>query len=544
MSSTWQFWRRRNGIVWLDLGPFGELLRPRGIQEQWQDHGLGLLRTILVREGIETDLLSTRRASGWEELKRQFQGYRMLLMNVRSYNFPQAREAARRFKAVNPDSLVLVGGMHASVDLGSMLEVPEFDHICQGAGERIIADLVRNPQGHPRTIFGMPAASMADWPAIDRTLWPKPSLRLRLPIDRTPWARPGLRFRIRRRYPWPLEPPCGWGPGPVATVITSRVCPWHCAFCNENSYISNMGRRSVDQVIDELNGLDDRYGIGSVVFHDSMFFQHPAWLKEWIEKYPRRANRPWPYWAAARSDTVRQWPELFETLVRETNWNTISIGFESGSDRMLRMLNKRCSDEDNLFTIQLVNRIGDDLVKQGKPPPKFWANIILGIPGETHEDAFRTMRMLKTMRHALPSVAYYAPYPGSALGHQLIAEGKSLLPDDGHDRNAGQPKVRGVDYGFYQDLLAGKYGAEIDAGLAAYADRQPLPGSDSFHRPNRLFLFPMKNGRRKLAYGESPEDALEILGMRLTQEEMAQVVANQPTALPQQALSSIVEELG
>ena len=41
--------------------------------------------------------------------------------------------------------------------------------------------------------------------------------------------------------------------------------------------------------------------------------------------------------------------------MRETNWNTISIGFESGSDRILRLLNKECTEEDNYFTIDLLN---------------------------------------------------------------------------------------------------------------------------------------------------------------------------------------------
>lgn len=75
---------------------------------------------------------------------------------------------------------------------------------------------------------------------IDRELWPKPV---------------GWRMKRQWRWKWPLEPECGWGPGPVATIITSRVCPWQCVFCNENSYIPNMGRKPVDQVIDELNYL-------------------------------------------------------------------------------------------------------------------------------------------------------------------------------------------------------------------------------------------------------------------------------------------------
>ena len=74
-----------------------------------------------------------------------------------------------------------------------------------------------------------------------------------------------------------------------------------------------------------------------------------------------------------------------------------------------------------MYTINLVNRLGDEMKAQGREPVRFWANIMLGIPGETHEDAFKTLRMLKTMKRVFPSISYYAPYPGSALGNQLIA---------------------------------------------------------------------------------------------------------------------------
>jgi anaerobic magnesium-protoporphyrin IX monomethyl ester cyclase len=437
-------------ILWLDLGDLGDLVNPSGPHEQWQDHGLGLLRTILHENGIGTELASTRAVTAWEQLAKQMKGYDMLLMNVRSYTFPSAYKSAQIFKELNPDGLVLAGGMHATVAPDEMLAIPEFDRICQGPGEGVIVDLVKDPLSFPRLVQGIGAKSMAEWPMIDRTLWPQPQ--------------GGWRMNRRWKWKWPLEPECGWGPGPVVTLLTSRVCPWQCVFCNENSYIPNMGRKPVDQVIDELNFLDRKYGVGSVVIHDSMFFQNPKWLKEWIEKYPVKTKR-WSYWAAGRADTVRQWPDLFEALVRETNWRTISIGFESGSDRMLRLLNKECTEEDNYFAIDLVNRIGDDLEAKGEQPPKFWSNIMLGIPGEVPEDAFKTMRMLKRMKRVFPSIAFYAPYPGSALGNQLIAEGKSLMSNDNYHRFPDDEKVKGVDYQFYRDLLAGKYDAEINRGL-------------------------------------------------------------------------------
>ena len=436
-------------IVWLDLGDLGDLVNPAGPHEQWQDHGLGLLRTILHQNGVMTDLLSTRACTSWEELEAQLKGYEVLIMNVRSYTFPAAYRAAQIFKRVNPRGMVLTGGMHATVALDEMEAIPEFDRICQGPGENIIVDLVKDPQSFPRVILGAGAKSMAEWPVIDRTLWPRPASK-----------------KLARKFNWPLEPECGWGPPPVATIITSRVCPWQCVFCNESSYIPNMGRRPVDAVIDELNYLDKQYGVGSLVIHDSMFFQNPSWLEEWLEKYPRKANRIWPYWAAARADTVRQWPELFGALIKETNWDTVSIGFESGSDRVLKILNKECTEEDNYFTIDLLTRIGDEMEQQGKKPPVFWSNIMLGIPGETREDAFKTMRMVKYTTRILPSIAFYAPYPGSALGHQLIAEGKSLMTKENYHRFPDDEKVKGIDYQFYRELLAGQYDDEVNKGLA------------------------------------------------------------------------------
>jgi radical SAM superfamily enzyme YgiQ (UPF0313 family) len=436
-------------IVWLDLGDLGDLVNPAGPHEQWQDHGLGLLRTILHQNGVMTDLLSTRACTSWEELEAQLKSYEILIMNVRSYTFPSAYRAAQIFKKVNPQGMILTGGMHATVALDEMEAIPEFDRICQGPGENVIVDLVKDPKSFPRVIMGVGSKSMAEWPMIDRTLWPKPASK-----------------KLAKKFNWPLEPECGWGPPPVVTLLTSRVCPWQCVFCNENSYIPNMGRRPVEAVIDELNYLDKQYGVGSLVIHDSMFFQNPSWLEEWVEKYPRKANHVWPYWAAARADTVRQWPELFEALIKETNWDTVSIGFESGSNRVLKILNKECTEEDNYFTIDLLTRIGDEMERQGKRPPVFWSNIMLGIPGETHEDAFKTMRMVKYTKRILPSISFYAPYPGSALGHQLIAEGKSMMTKENYHRFPDDEKVKGIDYAFYRELLAGRYDDEVNKGLA------------------------------------------------------------------------------
>ena len=66
----------------------------------------------------------------------------------------------------------------------------------------------------------------------------------------------------------------------------------------------------------------------------------------------------------------------------------------------------------------------------------------------------------------------------------------------------------------------------------------------SFSNPHYMYLFEMKNGRQKLAYGQNPEDALAILRIRLTEEEMAQIIPDQFKKIPQRRLHEFVANLG
>lgn len=66
----------------------------------------------------------------------------------------------------------------------------------------------------------------------------------------------------------------------------------------------------------------------------------------------------------------------------------------------------------------------------------------------------------------------------------------------------------------------------------------------SFSNPHYLYLFEMKNGKKKLAYGQSPEDALNVLAMRLSAEEMAEIKREQYIKIRQRELQQYVSELG
>ena len=66
----------------------------------------------------------------------------------------------------------------------------------------------------------------------------------------------------------------------------------------------------------------------------------------------------------------------------------------------------------------------------------------------------------------------------------------------------------------------------------------------SFSNPHYMYLFDLRNGKKKLAYGQSPEDALEILSFRLTSEEMAEIIPDRHLKISQRKLQEYVDQLG
>ncbi len=66
----------------------------------------------------------------------------------------------------------------------------------------------------------------------------------------------------------------------------------------------------------------------------------------------------------------------------------------------------------------------------------------------------------------------------------------------------------------------------------------------SFNNPHHFYLFDMKNGKKKLGYGTTPDDAYDNLRFRLTDEEMRLIDKGQWIKIPQRDLQKHVDELG
>ncbi len=66
----------------------------------------------------------------------------------------------------------------------------------------------------------------------------------------------------------------------------------------------------------------------------------------------------------------------------------------------------------------------------------------------------------------------------------------------------------------------------------------------SFNNPHHFYLFAMKNGKKKLGYGPSPEAAFENLKLRLSAKEMEGIAREPFIKIPQRDLQKYARELG
>ncbi len=66
----------------------------------------------------------------------------------------------------------------------------------------------------------------------------------------------------------------------------------------------------------------------------------------------------------------------------------------------------------------------------------------------------------------------------------------------------------------------------------------------SFSNPHFMYLFETKSGKKKIAYGKDPQDALEILGMRMTAEELAEIIPDKFEKIHQREMQKYVNLLG
>lgn len=198
----------------------------------------------------------------------------------------------------------------------------------------------------------------------------------------------------------------------VASVLTSRGCPYSCAFCHNSWKGMPFRFNSPERVIEELRSLKSNYKVGAVFFIEDNFFVS----KKRVEKICTLLKEEDLdiIWAAnARVNNVNR--EILNS-VKKVGCRQITFGFESGSQRILDVLNKGIKVGQSVKAIKLCKEAG--LSVNG--------TIMIGNPTETVEDIKMTQKFIKENDIDGVGVCFTTPFPGTKLWQMAQAGG--LLP--------------------------------------------------------------------------------------------------------------------
>jgi len=274
----------------------------------------------------------------------------------------------------------VMGGVHSSILPEESLR--HADAVVVGEGEVVFSELLETKA---RGIF-------QSKPIMDLDLIPPPAWRLlnmefyTTVLERVPMN--FMSFADRHTI--------------MGNLLTSRGCPWNCNFCH-NSYRTISPRyNSAERVIQEIELLIHDYHITGLFFVEDNFFSNHARVKKICQLMKEKElNIPWG--ANSRVDCINE--EILK-LAKNSNCQQVTFGWESGSQRILNILNKKTTVEMNKKSIQLCNQAGI----------KASGTLMIGNPTEKEEDIKKTQQFIieNDIRGPI-GICITTPYPGTKL---------------------------------------------------------------------------------------------------------------------------------
>ncbi|MBU1125077.1 MAG: B12-binding domain-containing radical SAM protein [Candidatus Omnitrophica bacterium] len=184
----------------------------------------------------------------------------------------------------------------------------------------------------------------------------------------------------------------------VANILIGRGCPMSCIFCDSHLLFGRrMRKRSVGAIMSEIDTLVRDYRVEGVYFSDEMFPAQSSWLDEFCLQIQKR-DLPWG--AATRVDFIN---EDAVRKMKNAGCVQLDVGVESGSDRILEIINKQSS-------CRVIERAFGVLRKYRM---RSFATVMIGNPEETYGDIEATRRLLKSIRPSYIHVTWFTPYPGT-----------------------------------------------------------------------------------------------------------------------------------
>lgn len=193
------------------------------------------------------------------------------------------------------------------------------------------------------------------------------------------------------------------------SVFSSRSCPFHCTFCYhpKGSYYR---KRSVQSVLAEILALHERYGFHFFAFSDELMGLHKDWVRELCAAF---ATLPFDIgWVCQMRASDADGETL--AMMREAGCMRISMGFESGSDTVLKSMRKRITTEVSKRAIATARAAGLPVT----------GGIIVGDYDETPRTIAESVEFIKqTALVPVGDIGFIVPFPGSQIYERAVAQG-------------------------------------------------------------------------------------------------------------------------
>ncbi|MGO9118103.1 MAG: B12-binding domain-containing radical SAM protein [Desulfomonilaceae bacterium] len=194
----------------------------------------------------------------------------------------------------------------------------------------------------------------------------------------------------------------------------NRGCPFQCTYCNGPSLKALYGTavvrsKTVDQAIEEIRYVHERYPFKSAAFTSENLFVKRDFALEFLDRYRREIALP--FWCQIRVELVDS--ELAQ-LLKEAGCHLVSVGIESGSPRVRREILGRLMSNETI--IRGCRTLQDHGIRVN-------AYNMVGIPGETFEEAVQTIYLNAEIRPTSSWCSFFQPYPGSKLTRNLLEDG-------------------------------------------------------------------------------------------------------------------------
>jgi radical SAM superfamily enzyme YgiQ (UPF0313 family) len=185
---------------------------------------------------------------------------------------------------------------------------------------------------------------------------------------------------------------------PMATLVTSRGCPFSCTFC-DRSTSGKLGRyHSVEYVMEMCRMLAER-GARHVIFYDDLFTVKKKRVIELCEAMVR-AQLPFT-WSCNSHPNLLDLPTL--RLMKRAGCWQIAYGVESGSQRVLNVVKHEVKLPRLRETLRMTRQAG--IRAKGY--------LMLGHPTETVESLEETRAFLEDVDLDVAQVTKFTPYPGT-----------------------------------------------------------------------------------------------------------------------------------